>query len=237
MRQNWRDLLFLHWPIPAEHLRSLVPRQLDLDLFEQTAFVGLVPFTMTGVRPVGLPPVWGLSSFHETNLRTYVRLGDRDPGVWFFNLEAASSIAVRLARRFFHLPYHYARMFMEREWAIEVGPATLLYAGVRRWPGPRPASYAIKATPAGPVAPLRIGTLEHFLVERYILYTAENNQLYQGRVHHTPYPIQSANLLFLNENLLSAVGLDRPENPPLAHFSSGVNVEVFPLVAIDQSIL
>ena len=115
MRQKWRDLLFLHWAVAPEAIRPLIPPQLELDLFEGTAYIGLVPFTMTGVRPVGLPPVWGLSSFHETNLRTYVRLGDRDPGVWFFNLEAASSVAVRVARALFHLPYHRARMFLERE--------------------------------------------------------------------------------------------------------------------------
>ncbi len=107
MRMNWRDLLFLHWPVPAVILRALIPPQLELDLFEGTAYVGLVPFTMTGVRPVGVPPVPGLSSFHETNVRTYVRLGDRDPGVWFFSLDAANPIAVKLARSLFHLPYHY----------------------------------------------------------------------------------------------------------------------------------
>ena len=99
MRQKWRELLFLHWPVPPEALRPLVPPQLELDLFEGTAYVGLVPFTMTGVRPVGLPPVRGLSSFHETNVRTYVHREGRDPGVWFFSLDAANRVAVALARR------------------------------------------------------------------------------------------------------------------------------------------
>ena len=110
---------------------------------------------MTGVRPVGLPAVAGLSSFHETNVRTYVRLADRDPGVWFFNLEAANAIAVRLARRLFHLPYHYARMFLEHESTTRTATehTTILYAGTRRWPGPLPASYSVRATPAGPVQP------------------------------------------------------------------------------------
>ena len=153
MRQNWRDLLFLHWAVSPQLLRPLVPPQLELDLFEGTAYIGLVPFTMTGVRPVGVPPIWGLSSFHETNLRTYVHLGNRDPGVWFFNLEAANSIAVRLARALFHLPYHHARMFLEHERSEgkeSAGPATIVYAGVRLWPGPLPASYTIRATPARP---------------------------------------------------------------------------------------
>jgi uncharacterized protein len=233
MRQNWRDLLFVHWPIPCESLRPLIPAPLELDLFEGTAYVGLIPFTMTGVRPIGLPAVAGLSSFHETNVRTYVHVGGRDPGVWFFNLEAANSIAVRLARRLFHLPYHYARMFLEHEARTYTDQsASILYAGTRRWPGPLPASYSVRATPAGPGHPATPGTLAHFLVERYILFTYRSDRLHQGRVHHTPYPLQSAKILSLDETLLAAAGIARPDITPLAHFSSGVNVDVFPLRAV-----
>jgi uncharacterized protein len=230
MRQKWRDLLFVHWPLPPEALRAFIPPELELDLFDGTAYVGLVPFTMTGVRPVGLPAVWGLSSFHETNVRTYVRLASRDPGVWFFSLDAANSIAVRLARSLFHLPYHHARMLMEREHPPRAtDPPTRLYAGVRRRPGPLPASYAIRATPGGTPGPAQPGTLEHFLVERYSFYTFWKGRLYRCRVHHHPYPLQSANILSLDETLLAAAGLGRPATSPLAHFASGVNVEVFPL--------
>jgi uncharacterized protein len=232
MRQKWRDLLFLHWAVPAQAIRPLVPPQLDLDLFEGTAYIGLVPFTMTGVRPVGLPPVWGLSSFHETNLRTYVRLGDRDPGVWFFNLEAANSVAVRVARALFHLPYHRARMFLERERPGNQdpeSPATIVYAGVRLWPGPLPASYMIRATPSGQSRLAQPGTLEHFLIERYILYSAGSHHLFQGQVFHTPYSIQSVVLHSFDENLLASWHLERPNVPPLTHFVKGVDAEIFPI--------
>jgi uncharacterized protein YqjF (DUF2071 family) len=229
MRMNWRDLLFLHWPVSAVILRALIPRQLELDLYEGTAYVGLVPFTMSGVRPVGVPPVPGLSRFHETNVRTYVRLGDRDPGVWFFSLDAANPIAVKLARSLFHLPYHFARMFLEHEPQSRPGDSSgpIRYAGVRHWPGPLPASYAIRATPIGNVEPAQPATLEHFLVERYFLYALRKNQLYQGQVHHTPYPLQTANLHSIDESLLAACGLHRPSISPIAHFATGVNVDVF----------
>lgn len=230
MRQEWRDLLFIHWPIDPEAVRPLIPAPLELDLFEGTAYIGLVPFAMTGVRPVGLPAVAGLSSFYETNVRTYVRLADRDPGVWFFSLDAANSIAVRLARRFFHLPYHYAHMFLEYEGrATAQEPVSILYAGTRRWPGPLAASYLIRATPSGRINLASPGTLEHFLVERYILFTIRKSQLCHGRVHHTSYPLQTANILSLDESLVIAAGIQPPKNRPFAHFATGVNVEVFPL--------
>jgi uncharacterized protein len=232
MRQKWHNLLFLHWEVDAQEMRRLIPPQLELDLFEESAYVGLVLFTMSGVRPVGLPPVWGLSSFHETNLRTYVRLGDRDPGVWFFSLEAANSMAVRLARALFHLPYHRARMFMELERADNrnaTTPTTIVYAGVRQWPPPLPAAYATRATASGPTRVADPGTLEHFLIERYILYSLDGKNLYQGRVHHSPYPIQSAAVHSLNETLLNTWAIQKPDTPPLTHFSTGVDVKVFAL--------
>ena len=237
MRQKWRDLLFIHWPFPPEVLRAFIAPQLELDLFDGTAYVGLVPFTMTGVRPAGLPSVWGLSSFHETNVRTYVRLANSAPGVWFFSLDAANSIAVRLARRLFHLPYHHARMFLGREHAPHAtDPATILYTGVRRWPGPLPASYAIRASIGGTPRPAQPGTIEHFLVERYLLYTVWKDRLYRCRVHHAPYPLQSANIHSIDETLLAAAELDRPATPAIAHFASGVDVEVFGLQTIEPSL-
>ena len=169
MYQKWRHLLFLHWAVPPAILRPLVPPELELDLFEGRAFVGLIPFTMKGVRPAGLPAVPALSNFHETNVRTYVHFQGRDPGVWFFSLDAANVIAVRLARRFYHLPYHHARMFLECEHPTRPADSrSILYAGARRWPERPTASYLIRGAASGPVQPARAGTLEHFLVERYL---------------------------------------------------------------------
>lgn len=230
MRQKWRELLFVHWPVGPELIRPLVPAELLLDLFQGTAYLGFVPFTMTGVRPVGMPPVKGLSSFHETNLRTYVRVGDQEPGVWFFSLDAANSAAVRLARALFHLPYHRAEMFLEREPAVSDGQSpAIVYGGVRCWPGPLPASYAVRARPTGALKPAQSGTLEHFLVERYVLYTVWQGHLYQGRVRHTPYPLQTAQIFSLDETVSAAAGFPRIDTAPFAHFSPGVDVEVFAL--------
>src|SRR5262249_20910303 len=150
--QHWRQMLFLHWPVRPDELRPLVPPQLDLDLFEETAYVGLIPFTMRGIRPILAPAIPGLSRFHETNVRTYVHRGGCDPGVWFFSLDAAHRLAVWAARSWFALPYYHARMFLEREPAARPGdPPAVVYAGVRRGVGSRSASYTVRATPTGPV--------------------------------------------------------------------------------------
>lgn len=230
MRQTWSSLLFLHWPIPAAELQPLLPAGLELDLYEGRAFVGLVPFTMSGVRPVGIPPIPGLSRFHETNVRTYVHVAGRDPGVWFFSLDAANRLAVVTARAWYHLPYHFARMQLTcSSPGAGTAAGTISYSSERLWPRPTPASCSIQCVPKGSAAPAEVGTLEHFLAERYLLYTTHRGRLMRGQVHHTPYPLQTADVLTLEESLVAAAGISRPALSPIAHYSEGVSVEVFPL--------
>ncbi len=109
IQQTWNDLLFLHWPVPAESLRPLVPSALPLDTFNGQCWVAVAPFHMTGVRPRWTPPLPGLSAFPELNVRTYVNFGGK-PGVFFFSLDAGSLIAAQAARMTYHLPYFWARM-------------------------------------------------------------------------------------------------------------------------------
>lgn len=221
MYQKWRSLLFLHWEVDPALIRATLPPGLDLDLFEGRAYLGLIPFTMRGVRPAGLPAVPWLSYFHETNVRTYVHYQGRDPGVWFYSLDAANPIAVALARSLFLLPYFNARM------SLDLGPeGGIRYKSDRRGGG---ATADIHARPVGPQGPATPDTVEHFLLERYYLYAKGPRRLLRGQVHHSPYPVQAAEILGLDETLLAAAGFARPETPPLAHISTGVDVEIFRL--------
>ena len=223
MRMIWADLGFLHWEVDAAALRPRVPDALEIDTFEGRAFVGLVPFTMRGVRPAWAPPLPWLSRFHEVNVRTYVHRKGRDPGVWFLCLEAANPVAVVIARTFWRLPYHFAHMQLARE------GSAIRYASERRWPGPRPGACALRYEPTGPASRAPVGTLEHFLVERYILYAFAGGTLLSGRVHHAPYPLQAANVEGLDESLLAACGVARPAAAPLVHYAREVEVDVFSL--------
>jgi uncharacterized protein len=235
MRQDWHHLLFLHWEVPPEPLRRRLPPGLELDLHEGRAYVGLTPFTMTNVRPVGLPPLPFVSRFHETNLRTYVHAGRRDPGVWFFSLDAASALAVVGARALLGLPYHRARIAMTFAGSAQDAAPVIDYRLQRRWPGPTPASCAVRYTPRGPVSPAAPGSLEFFLVERYVLYTVARGRLYRGRIHHAPWPLQGAEVPSFEETLLAAAGIARPDGPPLAHYGREVLVEIFPGERVERA--
>lgn len=227
MRQRWSRLLFLHWPVPAEEVRPLLPRGLELDTYAGQGWVGLVPFLVTGVRPVFLPPIPFVSRFVEVNVRTYVHHRGRDPGVWFFSLDASSHLAVRVARALFHLEYRFAEM------AADVRGGRVHFRSRRIGPGPRPGTCVVEYEPRGAPAAAVPGTVDHFLLERYVLYASDGRRLYRGRVHHAPYPMQEATVEGLAEDLVAAAGLVRPPREPLVHYASGVDVEVFAIAPLD----
>lgn len=225
--QRWLDLLFLHWRVPVEVLRPLIPSSLEIDTFEGAAYVGVVPFTMRDVRPTWAFSVPGISHFHETNVRSYVHRGGRDPGVWFFSLDAANALAVWIARTFWHLPYHHATMSLARD-----GDAIAYRSRRRR---DESALCEVDYRVVGAASPAAVGTLEHFLAERYILYAGlPDGSLRLGRVHHAPYPLQSVELRSWREGLLAAAGIPRAEEAPLAHYAAGVSVDVFDLERIRE---
>jgi uncharacterized protein len=167
MYQKWRDLSFLHYSLDPAELRAVIPNELEIDTFadasgSERAWIGLSPFWMTGVRPRFLPPLPALSTFPETNLRTYVHR-DGVPGIWFFSLEAANRIACALARKTLGLPYYRARMGAERK------GTDCVYESIRTdEPG---AICNVETSIANDVGPAAPGTLEFFLIERYILYS------------------------------------------------------------------
>ena len=235
IHQNWHHLLFLHWEVPAPDLQALLPPGLTVDTFEGNAWVGLVPFTMTGVRAVGTPPLPWISSFHEVNVRTYVHANGRDPGVWFFSLDASSAIAVAAARAAYHLPYFTAEMEMN----VSSGAIPTIDYASRRTDerGVLPANARLRYAPIeGPAAPAVPGSLDHFLVERYILYAVDSRKrLHRARVHHQPYPIQKAEVHELEETLVWAAGIRRPENVAFRHYAKEVNVKVYGLEEVRSS--
>lgn len=247
--QRWHDLTFLHWRVSADELATLLPTGLEVDTFDGSAWVGLVAFEMSGVRPWWFPALPGISAFAETNVRTYVH-HNGVPGVWFFSLDAANRLAVRIARWRWRLNYHHARMRVER---IRGGPGGegMVYSSVRtadrslepgvEGPGIPGAGVDLEICfdDTAPLAGLdesghaRPGTLEHFLVERYVLFTrdpgGDPSTLYSGQVHHSPYPVRPVRVVRCHEALVHAAGIQVSGPPVHAAFSEGVDVEIFGL--------
>ena len=222
MSMSWHDLLFMHWPVPAQELRPLVPPALNLDTFEGDAWLGVVPFRMSGVRPRFLPAVPGLSNFPELNLRTYVSAGGR-PGIWFFSLDAHNPVAVRLARATFHLPYFDARMASRKE------GGEIHYRSVRTHRGAPPAEFAGRYRPAGAPFESSPGSLENFLTERYCLYAADGRgTVRRGEIHHQMWPLRPAEVEVETLRMTGQIGVTLPDTAPLLHFSERLDVLAWP---------
>ena len=219
--QSWHDLLFAHWPIDPVLMRPYIPAALQIDTFDGQAWIAVVPFRMSGVRLRGTPALPWLSAFPELNVRTYVVAG-RKPGVWFFSLDARNPAAVAIARAWFHLPYFRARMKCE---ALE---GRIHYSSERTHHGARPGALKVNYRPVAEVFEAKPGTLEHFLTERYCLYSTDpRGRLYRGEIHHQPWQLQIAEANFQQNSMTEAAAITLPSQKPLLHFARRQDVVVW----------
>ncbi len=224
MHQSWNDLLFLHWEMEPEALEARIPKRLKLDLHEGKAYVGIVPFFMNKVRPKFLPCLPGLSNFLELNVRTYVYDQDGRPGVWFFSLDCSQSLAVKIAKSRFHLPYHNAQMSATQ---TDEGMDYLC----RREGHLQKGHYLWEPPQSGKVA--EPGTLEFFLLERYLLFSRKRDgELFCGRVHHEPYQFAEVSVTKAGTEPLDWENLPFKGDPVSALASPGVDVDIFSLKSI-----
>lgn len=222
MAQTWHDLLFAHWPVETELLKAIVPDQLPLDIFDGHGWVGIIPFRMSRIHARNLPPIPGLSQFPELNLRTYVTLDDK-PGVYFFSLDAASLSAVWTARAWFRLPYFHARM------AVDSNGDSIRYDSRRRGID---AWFRGRYRPASEVQPRERGSLEHWLTERYCLYTVQASRIFRAEIHHPPWPLQNAEAEIEINSVAAASGITLPSSPPLLHFARRLEVLIWGLQCV-----
>ena len=225
MTQSWHDLLFAHWPVDVGELRAAVPPGFELDLFDGRAYIGVIPFHMTNVAPRGLPSVPFVSAFNELNVRTYVTVGGR-PGIYFFSLDADSTMAVTVARTIFHLPYFSASM------TVKVAGDRVGYRS-RRTSGEGRAELACEYNPVGPAYTADPGTLDWFLTERYCLYTLDSsNHACRLEIHHQQWPLQRAEARFDVNTMAEAAGLRLASMAPVLHFAKRQDMVAWPLYRI-----
>ncbi len=220
MAQQWHYLLFAHWPVPEATLWPHIPAELEIDTFKGQAWLAVVPFLMRNVRLRNTPAVPGTSDFPELNVRTYVKRGGK-PGVWFFSLDAANSLAVMVARAWFHLPYFRARMRCEglSGWTE--------YESKRIHRGADPAIFGSRYRGVGKAFQTKPGTLEHFLTERYCLYSlTAKGQLLRGEIHHPPWELQMAEAEIADNSMTAGLIAPLP-GAPMLHFSERQDVVVW----------
>jgi uncharacterized protein len=215
MGQTWDQLLFAHYRVAIEQLQELVPEGLEVEQHSGSAWLGVTPFVVTGLRARGLVPLPFTSSFRELNVRTYVTR-DGKPGIWFFSLDASSQIAVEAARRLYRLPYFRADITVRHR------DGDILYECSRNEGKAFSGAYG----PDGEVFNAEAGSLEHFLTERYCLYAQHRGRIYRAEIHHRPWPLQPARA---SVALNTMPPFEVPEDDPLVHYSERQDVVIWPL--------
>ncbi len=223
MRMRWHDLLFAHWSFEPEAVQRLLPAGLRVDTWQGRAYVGVVPFRMSDVAPRGLPGLPGLSAFPELNVRTYVTVEDK-PGVWFFSLDAHQRLAVRVARRWFHLPYMDARMHCRRD-----PSGWVEYASMRTHRGEPSADLKARYRPRGEIFWSEPDSLEHWLTARYCLYAVDpHERIWRGEIDHDPWNLQRAEAEWTRQTMLQPLGL-QTQGPPHLLFAKDLSVRAWRL--------
>lgn len=221
MGQTWERLLFAHWPVPADALRRVVPAQLPLDTFGGRAWIGVTPFVVRNLRLRGMPPVPGVSTFPEINVRTYVDVGGK-PGIYFLSLDADSRPAVLAARRTYRLPYFRADISVRG-----LSDNGILYRATRRSRDGPSADFFARYAPAGAYLAASPGSLDRWLTERYCLYTLDRDQrVWRGEIHHPPWPLQPAKAE-IERNTMAEPYRVALEGDPLLHFSERQDVALW----------
>jgi len=228
MRQAWHDLLFAHWPVPAEVIAPFVPKELQLDLLEGTAWISLLPFQVQSSNMRGLLPLPFVGSFYELNMRTYVTYRNQ-PGVYFFSLDASEHLAVTAAR-FAGLPYFNANISMNEEngelffHAQRVDPRghSEVFAG----------TYSLKSAEIFHAEP---NTQLYWLTERYRLFYSKDGAIMAGDIHHLPWPLQSAELVIEQNTMTTTLGINLPKEPALITYTKHLDALVWPPVSVEQT--
>jgi uncharacterized protein YqjF (DUF2071 family) len=225
MAMTWSRLLFMHWPVPVGSLRPHVPAMLDIDTFDGHAWLGVVPFTMAGVRARFTPALPGPGAFHELNVRTYVTYRDK-PGVWFFSLDAASRTAVEAARLGFRLAYFKARMSLEEH------DGRIDYASERTDGRGKPASLRCTYHATGTPQRAQPGSLGSFLTDRYRLFASdlpprEPKRIWVGEIDHDPWLLAPASCEVEHNSMAAPLGIETPAGKALLHMAEPVCVRAW----------
>jgi uncharacterized protein len=216
MTMRWRNLLFAHWPVPPSEIAPLLPPGYAVDTYDGMAWVGIVSFLMERVHLRGFPRIPGAHTFGEMNVRTYVRdETSGDAGVYFFSLDASSALAVIGARAWYHLPYYFARI------QIRLREDWIAYRTVRLLSSRRAALRAeYRGAGLSNALPQALpGSLEHFLTERYALFTSSRSCLIRAEIHHEPWVLEPAEANFEELSVAAAQQVSLPALPPVLHFS------------------
>ncbi|KHE72160.1 YqjF family protein [Halobacillus sp. BBL2006] len=223
MQQSWEDLVFIHWPVPVKLLRPFVPSPFEIDQFDGTAWIAIVPFHMNHIQFRGIPLIPFQNRMLELNVRTYVKYRN-ETGVYFFSLDADHRFGVFLARTLFGLPYLNAHMRMEKHLDH------LLYMSRRVHSGYEQVHFHCSVSIDSPLPPSKPGSLIYWLTERYALWAVRGSKVYKGPILHQHWNLQKAEAEIMTNHLLDFLPAPLLTHDPIVHYSQSLKTRIYPFI-------
>ena len=211
MTQDWENVLFLHWPVSDKELRKHVPEELELDLFNDTAWISFVLFTVGESRPRLMPPIPPACNFPELNVRTYVKHGEK-PGIYFFSLDAGSDFVVSLASLGDFLPYRKANVDYLQE-----GGRFAFSSHSLKEDGPQ-ESFTVGFKPNLDKM-IEKQAIDRFLADRFTFWRKPKNSLYRMDITHPEWDLYPVEFHIEHNTMAPFIDFPVDEQYPLAHFS------------------
>jgi uncharacterized protein len=228
MKQTWHNLLFAHWPVPAEAIRPLLHEGLQLDTFDGDAWIGIIPFRLSGIQLRWLPPVPFVETFTEINVRTYVKFQGK-PGILFLSLDTDNPLVTAFARPWFHMPYHNADM------QFRVSGEKVIFCSKRRARGAERPGFCAVYEPGANLAAAQAGTLEHWLTERYCFYCRNTvGNLFRCEAHHPRWRLREAQADVIENTMTAPYGIDLGDRKPLLHYSHRMDALIWPVEKLER---
>lgn len=217
MIQTWKNLLFAHYPVPKSVLRPLLPSCFELDTYDSTAWISIVPFQMSTIHIHGLSKLPLSPTFDEINVRTYVNFGGK-PGVYFFSLDANNKLAVFLANMSYNLPYMDAKIQFSKD------DETVKFHSERTDSRVEKGVFSATYSPIGDVFTSIPGSLDYWLTERYVFFVIKKKKIYEGNIYHQHWPLQHAKATIKTNTVARCVGIRIENSPAILHYCEKLDI-------------
>jgi uncharacterized protein len=215
LTQNWRDMVFVHWPVSPASVRGMFPHGTAPDTFDGWTYVGIVGFAVSSTRLAGL---FEIGSTYEVNVRLYSIDSQGRQGVVFLSMDVTRPDMVLVARALPRLRYLWSHLE-----PVRPDPAVAGFRLRRRFPSSLGAHLEVQVE-----APVdHPSDLEIFLTSRWGLHTRTVLGTTWIPIAHAPLPLHRGRLRHTGDALLIAAGVPvRSAAPVSALWSPGLGAKV-----------
>lgn len=220
-QQNWEDILFIHKPVNPELLKSFIPYPLEIDLYNNKAWLSIVLFRATGSRLRFMPPHLSFPTYYQMNIRTYVRFGN-EGGVYFFKIHTSNKL-VTLAGNILALPFSNANMMINKDKDNLLFNANYLF---NQRESKLNLTYKAQKETINPSD----DSLAYFLTERYAVLMIRGNSIIKAPIFHTPWELNKANFSIFNFKQLPFSLTDKV----VTHYADFKHTLIYPLEIIGK---